>query len=631
MELRHFRYLVAVSEEGTFVGGAEKLRLAQPALSRQIRSLEKELGTRVFERGRSGVSLTPAGAICLGAARSILAKVDTAVERVRMAEAGRVGTCSVYASYWAVQTGFVARFVAYMTAVEPGIRVIVEETGPGGHWGGVRSGAVDIAISTKPPGTLDDLVSEPLIADVVDTALVSKTHRLANRSSIKLTDLQDEPFLIYSSEIVNYEDHNLEAVFGRIGFTPGETRTIASAEALMAMVANGMGWSIHRRTLRGKFPGIATVPIDGFELPFPVALVWRKTELRPFVFTVMRRIREVALIDHPDMYRPSETIEPGHGDAGEHRVPLHSLELRDLRYFVAVVEDLSIGRAAERLGISQPAVSRQIQHLERDLGVALINRTSRGIAPTSAGQALYDDAVDIIAQVDRLASEVARGERAVAGECMIAAVPSGEVRGLITRTIRNAAASFPGIEFKVENVATPLQPQAIHSGQFDIGICHPFPGLVAGFPDLNCRQIMSDRIDSALLPTFHPLATRDEIELQDLADIPFLFFRRDFHPAFHDYLMEAFRSEGFRPLEGAMQEGLLTMWSLCAAGEGWCLGFGGQRADPPPGLVAVPLKNFSMPWGLVLLTRHEESRPTALAVVDLLIHAVQKNPSRETA
>src|SRR6185295_20173970 len=127
MELRHFRYLVAVSEEGTFVGAAEKLRLAQPALSRQIHNLEKELGTPVFERSRTGVSLTPAGAVCLGAARRILGKVDSAVDRVRLAEVGRVGSCSIYASLWAILSGFVARFVAYMAAVEPGIRIIVEE------------------------------------------------------------------------------------------------------------------------------------------------------------------------------------------------------------------------------------------------------------------------------------------------------------------------------------------------------------------------------------------------------------------------------------------------------------------------------------------------------------------------
>src|SRR5512140_898721 len=147
MELRHLRYLIAVSEETTFVRAAERLHLAQPALSRQIHNLEKELGTTVFERGRSGVTLTVAGAIAIKCARSLIEKVDNAVSRVRLADAGRVGHCRVYASVWGLWTGFSGRLVAYLAATEPGISVSVEEAGVSGHWEGLRSGAVDIAIS----------------------------------------------------------------------------------------------------------------------------------------------------------------------------------------------------------------------------------------------------------------------------------------------------------------------------------------------------------------------------------------------------------------------------------------------------------------------------------------------------
>src|SRR6478672_12240855 len=78
MELRHLRYLIAVSEEATFVRAAERLHLAQPALSRQIHSLEEELGATVFERGRSGVTLTAAGAIAVDCARSLIENVNSA-------------------------------------------------------------------------------------------------------------------------------------------------------------------------------------------------------------------------------------------------------------------------------------------------------------------------------------------------------------------------------------------------------------------------------------------------------------------------------------------------------------------------------------------------------------------------
>jgi DNA-binding transcriptional LysR family regulator len=139
MELRQLRYLIAVNEESTFVRAAERLRLAQPALSRQIQSLEKEIGTKLLVRGRTGVSLTSGGAICLGASRTIVRRMDDAIERVRMADEGRAGSCAIYVSAWALWTGFSARLIAYLNAVEPGITVSVEEAGPGGHWGSVSS------------------------------------------------------------------------------------------------------------------------------------------------------------------------------------------------------------------------------------------------------------------------------------------------------------------------------------------------------------------------------------------------------------------------------------------------------------------------------------------------------------
>jgi len=621
MELRQLRYLIAVNEESTFVKAAERLNLAQPALSRQIQNLENELGTKLFVRGRTGVSLTPGGAICVGAARSIVRKVDAAMERARMADAGRVGTCAIYVSVWALQTGFSARLVAYLAAVEPGITISLEEAGPGGHWGSVSEGKVDIAISTKPPRSYTNLQSEPLIDDVADTAILSLNHRLANRKSIKIAELKDELLLLYDPGVVNYEDHDVDKAFARAKFTPSGTRMFSSSEGLMAMVAAGFGWSIHRRSLRGQLPNVAMVPIEDFQLHFPVALVRRKGRGSPVVRTVFRRIRELAAIDHADQYVPSPHDLPIDRTSRSSLPQYNKLEVRDLRYFVASVEHKTIGRAAAALGITQPALSRQLAELEDDLAVDLLVRSPRGVRPTPAGVAFLQDAREILAEVERLPLEVARGERAIAGHCVMGVVPSAEVQKLATKVIGTAAKTFPDIDLGLSNVATPFQPEGVQGGSLDFGICHPFPGLMAGFPDLDCRELMHDVIDSALVAENHPLAKLESIDLSELSEIPFLFFRREFHPAFHDYLMEAFRSKGFRPLDGAMQEGLQTMWALTAVGEGWSLGFGRQREDPPRGTVAVPIRDFSIPWGVVLITRRDESRPTALAVIDIIHHA----------
>jgi hypothetical protein len=100
-------------------------------------------------------------------------------------------------------------------------------------------------------------------------------------------------------------------------------------------------------------------------------------------------------------------------------------------------------------------------------------------------------------------------------------------------------------------------------------------------------------------------------------------FRREFHPAFHDFMMETFRTHGYRPIIGPMQEGLGTMWALAAEGEGWCLASGSERKDPPAGLVGVPIEGFSIPWGVSLLTRRDESSPAAITVTDLLRQAAR--------
>jgi DNA-binding transcriptional LysR family regulator len=392
----------------------------------------------------------------------------------------------------------------------------------------------------------------------------------------------------------------------------------------MAMVTAGLGWSIHRRSLRGKIPGVAMVHVRKLSIPFPVALVWRRGQLSPASLTVMRRIRELAAREYPSIYAPDPRVPAARRQRRRPGRP-SMLELRDLRYFVAAVEEPSIGRAAARLGISQPALSRQLRDLERDAGVPLLSRSHLGAKPTPAGRTFYDDCVDILNEASRLVSEVARGERAVSGQCNMAAVPSSEVRQLVGRVISVAAVRYPDIAFHIQNIPTPHQPEAIRNGRFDLGICHPFPGLVANYPEVDCVELMSDVIDSALISKKSPLASKTKLDFADLREIPFLFFHREFHPAFHDCVMDAFRAAGFQPKSGAMQEGLQTMWALTAADEGWSLGFGRQRSAPPTGVVAIPIKGFSIPWGVVLLTRKDESRAATLTMIDLVRAAVPDN------
>lgn len=609
--------MIAVAEEKTFVKASRRLNVAQPALSRQIRSFEKEIGTAVFQRGRGGVTLTPAGEICLRAARSIIDNVASAVTGTRLASAGKVGTCTIYVSQWCVWTGFTGRLLAHLAKHDPGIEITVREGQIGVQWECLRKGHVDISIATHPPTGYDEIYSETLLEDVADMAILSPQHRLAGRTSITLEELSDETLLTYESRVLSTLERELRIAFQRSGFTPGSTRTLATTESLLARVSAGLGWSIHRRSLKGKIPDVATVPIENFGFQVPVTLMHRSKEVQPHILEVARRIREVAAAEYPHM-RPTLPYEEKPDKVSPDASPDGLVELRDLRYFAAVVEERGIGRAALRLGLTQPGLSRQIRSLEQEIGVSLIARATRGIVPTVAGTSLYKAAREILGEVSRLPAEVERGQRAAAGRCMIASIPSGIVRDILRSVIQTAGERYAHLELSVHNIPTPQQPEALHDGEFDIGLCHPFFNLTEGYPELECRELFVDSINGALLPENHPFALRDSITFDDLESIPFIFFKRGFHPAFHDYLLDSFRRLGYVPKMGPTQNGLHTLWSMCENGAGWSLAFASHSSDPPTGLKAIPIEGLNIPWGVNLLSRRNETRPAARAIIDLL-------------
>jgi DNA-binding transcriptional LysR family regulator len=256
--------------------------------------------------------------------------------------------------------------------------------------------------------------------------------------------------------------------------------------------------------------------------------------------------------------------------------------------------------------------------------VSLVARATRGIIPTIAGKGLYTCAREILGDASRLPAEVEAGQRDAAGRCVIASVASPIARDLLTAVMRAAEGRYSHLEISVNHVSSPDQARAIADGEVDLGVCHPFFNLTAGHPEIECRELLTDWINGALLPETHPLAENDSITFDDLADVPFLCFRRDFRPAFYDYLMESFRRLGYSPMLGPTQNGLDTLWSMCEQGAGWSLAFASHRSNPPPGLVAVAVDGFRIPWGVNLLSRKNESRPGTRAIIELLFEEAAK-------
>jgi len=200
----------------------------------------------------------------------------------------------------------------------------------------------------------------------------------------------------------------------------------------------------------------------------------------------------------------------------------------------------------------------------------------------------------------------------------MAGVPSPLARSLFSTLLREVDAELPDLELVIEDIATPAQPAALRAGDIDLGVCHASPLSAVEEQSIDRSRLASDTMNCALLAETSPLARLPEISLRDLANVPFLFGDRAFQPALYDEVFDIFDQLNFEPRVDATYPGLRTVWSLVADGHGWALGFASQCDAPPTGTVAVPLEGFSMPWGLDLLTRAEESRSLVLDVADRL-------------
>jgi DNA-binding transcriptional LysR family regulator len=174
------------------------------------------------------------------------------------------------------------------------------------------------------------------------------------------------------------------------------------------------------------------------------------------------------------------------------------------------------------------------------------------------------------------------------------------------------------LELVAEEFHTPEQPDALRSARVDIGICHATPMTPVEERGIRRERLLNDELNCALVAASDPLAQRSALTLRDLTDVPFLFMDRGFQPGLYDQVYSAFRGQGFSPRVDQTYIGLKTVWSLVAEGRGWAVAFQSQCSDPPPGTVAVPVAGLSLPWGVDLLYREDESRTTILMVVDML-------------
>jgi len=198
---------------------------------------------------------------------------------------------------------------------------------------------------------------------------------------------------------------------------------------------------------------------------------------------------------------------------------MDSLETRELRYFVAVAEELHFGRAAERLGMAQPPLSRAIQQLERRLGVTLLHRNRRGVGLTDAGEVLLREgrvALDATAAAARRARRAGGADGAGSPERLVLAVKAAGSHELLQKLLDAYAAEPGAAEIEVLLCGICEQEGLLRDGRADVALLHAPFNFVAGF---DSEELMTEG-QVAILPTGHPLAARASLSLADIGDVP---------------------------------------------------------------------------------------------------------------
>lgn len=221
-----------------------------------------------------------------------------------------------------------------------------------------------------------------------------------------------------------------------------------------------------------------------------------------------------------------------------------NIELRHLRYFIAVAEELHFGRAAERLRISQPPLSQQIQALEEMVGARLLARNNRNVSLTQAGEMFLKEAYQVLDQVGRAAEKAARLDRGELGEMTIGFTSSAPFIGVVSRSLRAFRQHSPQVHIKMREINTKQQIEPLLNGELDLGVMRN-----TRLPEVLHYQLLLREPLVAVVPEGHPLAETPggALRFQHLAQEPFVFFSREVGTALYDEILLLLGKAGITP------------------------------------------------------------------------------------
>ncbi|MFC4518476.1 LysR family transcriptional regulator [Cupriavidus pinatubonensis] len=286
------------------------------------------------------------------------------------------------------------------------------------------------------------------------------------------------------------------------------------------------------------------------------------------------------------------------------------MELRHLRYFIAVAEHESIRLAAEHIHVTQPAISRQIHDMEEELGFALFSRTPRGLKLTTAGKAYLRDARAALDRLEAAARAAQRISAGVQGYLRLGFVENSGWDGAVPHVFRRFQAEVPGVRIELVPMNTPQQLDALREGSLDGGFIYQYGPLE---PSLATVPLATNNVVLAVphawtLPA-HDGSRQPTVALRDIAGWPFITFPRAVYPLYYDRLIGACQSLGIT-LDVVQEVSTeAAVLSLVCAGVGAAIVNSANLGRPPALARFASLSDLSIPMPLVFVHHADTTDP----------------------